>query len=85
MDVEIVLDENDGLGVGEVKIRQVFQDVSIVRGGVAIRDFDMAPAFERGKHHEEVGGAVALVFVITTGWASRFHRDRQARLGEKLL
>jgi hypothetical protein len=31
---------------------------------VAIRDFDMAPAFERRKHHEEVGGPVALVFVV---------------------
>src|SRR6202049_560922 len=45
----------------------------------------MAPAFERCKHHEEIGGAVALVLVIATGWASRFHRDRHARLGEQLL
>jgi hypothetical protein len=28
---------------------------------MAIGDFDMAPAFERREHHEEVGGAVALV------------------------
>src|SRR5260370_68234 len=59
--------------------------MSIIHGGVAIRDFDMAPAFERSKHHEEVGGAVALVLVIATGRASRFHRDRQARLCEELL
>jgi hypothetical protein len=43
VDVEIVLDENDGLGVREVTIRQVFQDVGVVHGSVAIRDFDMAP------------------------------------------
>ena len=85
MNVEIVLDQNDGLGVREVEIGQVFQDVSVVHGGVAIRDFDVAPAFERGKHHEEVGGAVALVLVIATGRAPRFHRDRLARLGEELL
>ena len=38
---EIVLDQNDGLGVGEVEVGQVFQDVSVVHGGVAIRDFDV--------------------------------------------
>ena len=85
MDVELVLDQNDGLGGREVDIGQIFQDVSVFHGGVAIRDFDTAPAFERCKHHEEVGGAVALVFVIATGRAPRFHRDRHARLGEELL
>ena len=35
-----------------------------------------APAFERSKHHEEIGGAVALVLVVKTGRASRFHRHR---------
>ena len=45
MDVEIVLDQGDGLGAGEVDIGQLFQDVSIIYSGVAIRDFDMAPAF----------------------------------------
>ena len=53
--------------------------------GVAIRDFEMAPAFERSKHHEEVGGAVALVLVIETGRSPRFHRDRHPRLGNELL
>ena len=73
------------LASGEVEIGQVLQDVSVIHGGVAIRDFDVAPAFERRKHHEEVGGAVALVLVIETGRAPRFHRDRHARLGEELL
>jgi ubiquinone/menaquinone biosynthesis C-methylase UbiE len=44
-----------------------------------------AAAFERCKHHEEVGGAVALVLVIATGRTSRLHRDRQVRFGEQLL
>jgi hypothetical protein len=85
VDVEIVLDQNDGSGVGEVNIGQVFQDVSVVHGGMAIGDFDMAPAFERRDHHEEVGSAVALVFVIATGRTSRFHRDRRPRFREQLL
>ena len=82
---EIVLDQNDRLGVSEVEIGQIFQDVSVVHGGVAIRDFDMAPAFERSKHHEEVSGSVALVLVIETGRASGFHRDRYARFSKELL
>jgi hypothetical protein len=62
MDVEIVLDQNDGPGVREVDIGQIFQDVSVVHRGVAIGDFDTAPAFERCKHHEEVGGITYRIF-----------------------
>jgi hypothetical protein len=47
MDAEIVLDEDDGLGVREVAIGQVFQDMGVVDGGVAVGDLDMPPAFER--------------------------------------
>jgi hypothetical protein len=63
MDVEIVLDQNDGAGVGEVEIGQIFQDVSVVHRGVAIGDFDMAPAFERCKRR--VGDGLA-------GWGTRY-------------
>ena len=85
MDVEIILDQDNGPGAGEVDIGQVFLDVSVVHGGMAISDFDVAPAFERCKHHEDVGGAVALVLVFATGRTSRLDRDRQARFGEQLL
>ena len=47
MDVEIVLNQHDGPGVREMDIGQVFQDVSIIDGGVAVGDFDVAPTFER--------------------------------------
>src|SRR2546430_7447140 len=62
-----------------------FQDASVIHGGMAICDLDVAPAFERSKQHEEIGGAIALVLVIETGRASRFHRDRHARFGNELL
>ena len=52
MDVEIVLDQNDRLGVREMNIGQIFQDMRIIHGGMTIGDFDVAPAFERRKHHE---------------------------------
>src|SRR5262249_3789711 len=48
-------------------------------------DLDVAPAFERSKHHEEIGGAIALILIIETSRASRFHRDRHARFGNELL
>ena len=85
MDVEIILDQDDGLGVGEVDIGQFLQDVSVIHRGVAIGDLDVAPALERGKHHKEVGGPIALVLVVETSRAPRLHRDRQARFGNELL
>jgi len=59
--------------------------VRIIQGGVTISDFDMAPALEWSKHHEQVGGAVALILVIEAGRAARFHRDRHTRFGKQLL
>ena len=59
--------------------------LSVIHGGMAICDLDVAPAFERSKHHEEIGGAIALVLIIETGRVSCFHRDRHARFGNELL
>jgi hypothetical protein len=36
VDVEIILDQDDGLGVGGVDIGQFLQDVSVIHRGVAI-------------------------------------------------
>src|SRR5258705_2500524 len=59
--------------------------MSVVHGGMAIGDLDVAPAFEWCKHHEDVGGAVALVLVIAAARQLPLHRDRQARLGKELF
>jgi hypothetical protein len=53
--VEIILDQDDRFGSGEVDIGQVFQNVGVIDGGAAVGDLDEAPAFERRKHHEQVG------------------------------
>src|ERR1700730_12665094 len=37
---------------------------------MAIGDLDVEPAFEQCKHHEDVGGAVALVLAVSVGPAS---------------
>jgi hypothetical protein len=45
----------------------------------------MPPTFERREHHEEIGRAVALVFVIEPRWPPLFHLDRSAHFGSQLL
>jgi hypothetical protein len=35
---------------------------------VAVGDLDMPPAFQRREHHEQIGDAIAFVFVIVTRW-----------------
>ena len=59
MGVEIILDEDDRFGLREVDVGQVFQNVGVIDGGAAVGDLDVAPAFERRKHHEQVGHAVS--------------------------
>src|ERR1700758_4784908 len=65
MRTEIVLDQYDFLSVGEAGV-QLLENVGIIDGRVPIRDFHMPPAFQRSEHHEQIGCAVALVFVIMT-------------------
>src|SRR5664279_6592152 len=45
----------------------------------------MPPAFERRKHHKQIGGAVAFVFIIEPDRPSLFHLDRSACFGNQLL
>ena len=46
---------------------------------MALGDLDVAPAFQRRKHHEQIGHAIAFVFVIVTGRLLRVWRG-SARL-----
>jgi hypothetical protein len=46
---------------------------------------DAAPALQRREDHEEIGDAVALVFVVVTSGSSGLRRDRSARLDDQLL
>src|SRR3979411_2524812 len=52
---------------------------------MAVSDFHMPPAFERSEHHEEIGHAVALVFVIRPRGLSWLYRNRCTRFGSQLL
>ena len=85
MGVEIILHQRDFFGVGKLDIRELFQNMSIINGGVAIGDFDTPPALKGRKHHEYVGDAIMLIFAIVAFWLSGFHRDRRPCLFDQLF
>src|SRR5271157_1618515 len=82
---QIVLDQPDLFGVGKMHVGQFLEHLRVIGGGVAIGDLHLAPTFQRREHHEYVGHAIALVFVIVPDGASRFGGDRRARLDDQLL
>src|SRR5258708_8793258 len=83
--VEIVLHQHDLRRVGKMHVRQIPERMGIIDGGVAVGHFHMPPPFQRGEHHEQIGDAIAFVFVIVTRLASRLRGDRRARLDDQLL
>src|SRR5467141_4246758 len=85
VDVEIILHQHDFGRVGKMRVGQIPEHVGIIDGGVAVGDLDMPPAFQRREHHEQIGDAIAFVFVIVARWLSRFGGDRRARLEDQLL
>ena len=85
VDVQVVLKQRDQVGVREVVVGDLLENVGVIYGGVPVGHLHVSPAFKRGEHHEEVGDAVALVLVVIAGRAPRLHGDRLARLANQLL
>ena len=83
--IQVVLKQGDQVGVREVVVGDLLENVGIIYGGMPLGHLHVSPAFEGGEHHEEVGDAVALVLVVMPGRAPRLHGDRLARLGNQLL
>ncbi len=83
--VQIVLNQHDLLGHRKVNVAEIAQDLRIVDGCAPVGDLDMAPAFERRKQHEEIGRAIAPVFVVVAPRLSRPHGLAPACLGDELL
>lgn len=54
-------------------------------GSVVVGHFHAAPALQRHEYHEEIGDAVALVFVVVTGGLSGLGRNATSRLGDQLV
>ncbi len=85
MGVEIVLNQHDLICAGKDSIGKVFEDKSVIDRGTALANGDMAPAFRRGKQHEQAGHTGALVFIVEAHFAPGPHRDRRAILAGQLL
>jgi hypothetical protein len=83
--VEIVLHQYDLRDVGEVFVRQVIENLRIIDGGVAICHLDVAPAFLRREHHEQVGCPVAFLLIIIAFGVPWLGWDRHTRLNDELL
>src|ERR1035441_8460168 len=87
MRAEIVLYQLDLFGAGKMHIGQLLEHLRVIDGGVVVSDLDAAPTLQRRKHHENIGHAVALVFVIVTRGLSaknailiiEFAKDLQAQ------
>ncbi len=82
---QIVLDQYDFGRVGKMGVGEVFQDLGVIDGGVMVGDFDMPPTLERRERHEQIGDAMAFVFVVLARWLSRLGGDRLARFDDQLL
>src|SRR6185295_17146548 len=85
MGTEIILDQNDLAGLWKMPVRQVPEDRGVIGGGAAIGDVDMPPALKRREQHEEIGGAVALIFVIDARRLTAFHRHGRSCFSDQLF
>jgi len=66
------------LASGKCVSDKFLEDLGIIHRSVAVGDLDMAPAFQRGEHHEQIGRAIALVLVIKACGPSWLGCDRHA-------
>ena len=85
MGAEIVLNERDFRGIRKPRVGHLLEQVRVVHGGVAIGDLDMAPAFQRGEHHEQIGGSIPLILVVVPRRVPWLRRDWHTRFRYELL
>ena len=83
MGIEIVKHYRDLVGLWEMHIGQVAQDVGKIDGGAPIANGDMAPAYQRRKENKQAGDTCAFILVVNPRLASRAVRQRRARLSVK--
>ena len=82
---EIILHQHDLRRAGKMGVGQILERMGVIDGCVTVGDFDAAPAFQRREHHEQIGDAVAFVFVVVTRLASGRGWNGRARLDDHLL
>ena len=47
-----------------MRVGQVLERAGVIGCSVAVGDLDVTPALQRSEHHEQIGHAIAFVFVI---------------------
>src|SRR5688572_17462697 len=82
--VEVVLNQDDPLGVRIVDVDQLLDALGPVEAGAAVADHDLAPPSERLADQEQVDDALAHVLVVFFGRAPGGHRQRRRHFGEQL-
>lgn len=83
--VEVVLHQDDFFSAGEVDAGDVPEHMGIINGGAAIGDLHVPPSLQWGETHEEVGGAIAFVFIIEACGFALLHRQRNPGFAGQLL
>lgn len=73
MDIQIVDDQHNFLGIGIDDVNQVTQDLSTVQLGAPLADPHFALSHQRFYRQEKSVGAVPLILIIFSQWLSGFH------------
>ena len=85
MGVQIILNQGDLFGFCKMHIAQVFENTSVIFCCALVFDLHPAPAFKRGKQHEQALRAAPLIFVIVAGRLSRLHGDGRSGFADQLF
>ena len=85
MRAQVVLDQRDFGRVGKMSVGEVSERMGVIDGGMTVGDFHVPPAFERREQHEQIGDAVAFVFVVLALGFPRLGLGGLARLDDQLL
>lgn len=67
MNVEVILHNSNFYSVGEAMIHEILHLLGMVELGALVSNFDVSPANQRREKHEEIGGAVAFILIVTAG------------------
>ncbi len=85
MGVQVVLNQHDGLGLGKVNIAGFLEHMGVINGPAVRGRLDMAPTLEWREQHEQIGGAIAFVFMVVAGGDARRHWHEGTGFGSELL
>src|SRR5437763_1450003 len=85
MRAKIVLHEYDLVSLWKVRVGQLLEYLRIIHGGVAVGNLNAPPAFQRRKHHEQIGRAVAFILIVAPSWSPGLRRNWDTRFGDELL